>query len=226
MTTILVVAKAPVTGLAKTRLIPIGGARQAARLAAAALLDTLEAVLATPETRPVVAMTGELADAERAEELRDTLQHCTLIPQRGKDFGERLANAHADVVHFGSPVLQIGMDTPQVTPSLLTDSIELLHTPGIGAVLGPATDGGWWALGLRSPADARVLVDVPMSRADTGARTRAALRRARLRIGTLTTLSDVDTAADAIQVAKSIPESRFTKQLADVLTGQSIDAQA
>ena len=217
MTTVLVVAKAPVAGLAKTRLIPIGGPRQAAKLAAAALLDTLAAVLATPGTHPVVAMTGELADAERAAELRDLLRLCTVIPQRGRDFGERLANAHADIVHFGRSVLQIGMDTPQLTPRLLTESIDRLHAPGIEAVLGPATDGGWWALGLRSPCHARVLRDVPMSRADTGARTRAALIRAGLRVGDLATLSDVDTAADAIRVAGAAPESRFATQLADAL---------
>jgi glycosyltransferase A (GT-A) superfamily protein (DUF2064 family) len=224
MTTVLVVAKAPVAGLAKTRLIPIGGPRQAAKLAAAALLDTVTAVLATPATLPVVAMTGELADAERAAELRDLLRHCTVIAQRGRDFAERLANAHADVVHFGRPVLQVGMDTPQLTPRLLTESIDRLCSPGVDAVLGPATDGGWWALGLRSPAHAHVLRDVPMSRADTGARTRAALVRAGLRTADLLPLSDVDTVADAIRVADATPTSRFAEQLADVLAGRRIGA--
>ncbi len=224
MTTVLVVAKAPIAGLAKTRLIRIGGARQAARLAAAALLDTLEAVIATPGATPVVALTGELAKAERAAELREALRHCTVIPQRGKEFGERLANAHADIVHFGRPVIQVGMDTPQLTPTLLTESINLLNSPGTEAVLGPATDGGWWALGLRSPGHARVLVDVRMSRANTGARTMAALRQVGLRIGTLAKLSDVDTVADAIRVARTIPESRFAEELAETLAGQPIEA--
>jgi uncharacterized protein len=225
MTTVLVVAKAPVAGLAKTRLSPVGGKRQAARLAAAALLDTLEAVIATPGTTPVVAMTGDLAEAERAAELHDVLRHCAVIPQRGRNFGERLANAHADIVHLGQSVLQIGMDTPQVTPRLLTESIEVLHSPGIGAVLGPANDGGWWALGLRDPDHARVLVDVPMSRDDTGSRTREALRGTGLRVGALAWLSDVDTAADAIQVAKTIPASRFAEELTEVLAGQPMRAR-
>jgi hypothetical protein len=69
------------------------------------------------------------------------------------------------------------------------------------AVLGPAADGGWWALGLRDPAHAAVLRDVPMSTAQTGARTHAALRARGLRIAPLAVLRDVDTVADARAVA-------------------------
>jgi hypothetical protein len=215
VTCLLVVAKAPVAGFAKTRLSPEIGARQAARLAAAALLDTLDAVLTTPDTIPVVAVTGDLTRAERAAELATALAHCTVIPQRGHDFATRLANAHADIatLHSGLPVLQIGMDTPQLHPELLAESIDTLHTPGTDAVLGPATDGGWWALGLHSPVHATVLREVPMSRPDTGARTNHALRRAGLTVSELPQLSDVDTVADAFQVAALAPMGRFAAEM-------------
>ncbi|MDQ3402975.1 MAG: DUF2064 domain-containing protein, partial [Actinomycetota bacterium] len=119
MSCLLVVAKAPVAGLAKTRLMPIASPEQAADIAAAALLDTLDAVLATPGVTPVVAMTGAVADARRRDELETLLRRCVVLPQRGNDFPQRLANAHADVAaRFpGRAVLQIGMDTPQVTPA-------------------------------------------------------------------------------------------------------------
>ncbi|HEV2778748.1 MAG TPA: DUF2064 domain-containing protein [Actinophytocola sp.] len=214
MTVLLVVAKAPVAGLAKTRLSPAVGARRAARIAAAALLDTLDAVLATPGVVPVVAMVGDPARAELAGELAAALAACTVIPQRGNDFADRLANAHADVVPLGRSVLQIGMDTPQVSPALLAESIDRLHAPGVDAVLGPATDGGWWAVGLRSPADARVLRSVPMSRSDTGERTRSALAAAGLSVRPLPELSDVDTMADADAVAASVPGGRFAAEVA------------
>lgn len=213
MTCLLVVAKAPVAGQVKTRLGATVGARRAARLAAAALLDTLDAVLSTPDTVPVVAMTGELARAERADELADALARCTIIPQRGGDFADRLVNAHTDVVYLGQSVLQIGMDTPQVTPRLLADSIDRLHEPGVDAVLGPATDGGWWALGLRSPADAKVLRDVPMSHSDTGKHTWEALEATRLRVRRLAELSDVDTRVDALRVAAMVPAGRFAAEV-------------
>nr|WP_042190412.1 DUF2064 domain-containing protein [Kibdelosporangium sp. MJ126-NF4]CEL19324.1 FIG00821404: hypothetical protein [Kibdelosporangium sp. MJ126-NF4]CTQ94877.1 FIG00821404: hypothetical protein [Kibdelosporangium sp. MJ126-NF4] len=196
MTCLLVIAKAPVAGLAKTRLCPPATPGEAADIAAAALLDTLDAVLAVPDVTPVVAFTGDLGQAARRAELTEALGRTTVIPQRGGTFGERLANAHADVAGLG-PVLQIGMDTPQVTPALLISAFDRLTE--LEAVLGHASDGGWWALGLRDPLAADVLRSVPMSQPDTGSLTWLALSH--LRIGHLPVLSDVDTMADAERVA-------------------------
>ncbi|WP_020670226.1 TIGR04282 family arsenosugar biosynthesis glycosyltransferase [Amycolatopsis nigrescens] len=214
---LLVVAKAPVPGFAKTRLCPPATPEQAAGLAAAALLDTLDAVLATPGAVPVVAMTGDLAAASDSAELTGRLRATTVIAQRGRDFAVRLANAHADVglLHRRLPVLQIGMDTPQVTPELLTGSAERL-LGGRQAVLGPAVDGGWWALGLRDPRLAEVLAGVPMSRPDTGELTRRALAGAGVSPATLPTLSDVDTLADAHAVAAGLTSGRFARAVAEL----------
>ena len=93
---LLVVAKAPVPGLAKTRLTPPATPHQAAEIAAAALLDSLDAVLATPGAVPVVAMTGDVAQAARTDELRARLDRVVVVEQRGARFADRLANAHAD----------------------------------------------------------------------------------------------------------------------------------
>ncbi|MBV8927888.1 MAG: DUF2064 domain-containing protein, partial [Mycobacteriaceae bacterium] len=174
--TVLVVAKAPVPGLAKTRLAAAIGPDVAADVAAAALLDTLDAVAAARVANRVVALTGQLENACRADELRDRLGDFTVIDQRGADFAERLANAHADAFAAAGPepVLQIGMDTPQVTAQLITRCAEaLLSEP---AVLGMAHDGGWWALGVHSATTAAVLAGLPMSQPDTGAVTLRALR--------------------------------------------------
>ncbi|MEU4740947.1 DUF2064 domain-containing protein [Actinosynnema sp. NPDC023658] len=208
---LLVVAKAPVPGLAKTRLCPPATPGEAAEVAAAALLDTLDAVLATPRVRPVVAMTGSLGDACRSAEIRAVLRHFTVLPQRGASFADRLANAHVDTHRaHGLPVFQIGMDTPQVTPLLLAESVERLLAHD--AVLGPAADGGWWALGLRDPAVAAALRAVPMSRPDTGARTLLALGDRDTAV--LPVLSDVDDMATARRVAADVPHTRFAAALA------------
>src|SRR5205807_833788 len=69
------------------------------------------------------------------------------------------------------------------------------------AVLGPAADGGWWALGLRDPQAADVLRSVPMSRPDTGKLTREALVHKGYRVANGELLSDVDTVVDAYRVA-------------------------
>jgi hypothetical protein len=210
---LLVVAKAPVPGFAKTRLCPPATPEQAAEIAAAALLDTLEAVSATRDAVPVVAMTGDLGAATRGAEISHALRGATVIAQRGWDFGARLANAHADTaaVHAGLPVLQIGMDTPQVTPALLASAIKPVLDGTRESVLGGAEDGGWWALGLRDPRRSEVLVDVPMSQDNTGELTRRALASTGPEPGTLAVLSDVDTMADAQRVAAARPGSRFAR---------------
>jgi uncharacterized protein len=218
MNVLLVVAKAPVAGLAKTRLCPPATPRQAAAVAAAALLDTLEAVAAVPSVQRVLAYTGQFTDAEAAAEIRAALAGWHLVPQRGDGFGERLANAHADTAAAfpGQPVLQIGMDTPQVTPSLLAAALRRLATAD--AALGMAEDGGWWALGLRDPTKASALRSVPMSTPDTGGLTRLALADRGLRIVDLPVLSDVDTWDDALAVAESVPDTRFAREIL-ALTG-------
>ncbi|KZB87413.1 TIGR04282 family arsenosugar biosynthesis glycosyltransferase [Amycolatopsis regifaucium] len=213
---LLIVAKAPVPGFAKTRLCPPATPEQAAGIAAASLLDTLDAALLTHRARIVVALTGELGDAARGEEIAAVLENTDVIPQRGNGFDVRLANAHADTaaLHPGFPVLQIGMDTPQVTPDSLAAAAEPLTTRD--SVLGLAEDGGWWALGLADPAHAKALAGVPMSRHDTGRETLRALTDVGLCPRALPTLSDVDTITDARRVAAANPHGRFARAVVEV----------
>jgi glycosyltransferase A (GT-A) superfamily protein (DUF2064 family) len=202
---LLIMAKSPVPGQVKTRLCPPLSPEEAADVAAAALLDTLDAASSTPGAVPVVALAGVV----RREDVREALAECVVIPQRGWTFAERLMNAHADIARFGMPVLQIGMDTPQVTPELLESCADFDE-----AALGFALDGGWWALGLRDPRHAGVLRDVPMSQADTGLRTLEALQG--LQVRNLPILSDVDTMVDARAVAVQAPNTRFAATLTDI----------
>jgi glycosyltransferase A (GT-A) superfamily protein (DUF2064 family) len=210
--TVLIVAKAPVPGLAKTRLAADVGDDRAAEIAAAALLDTLDAVAATPVRSRIVAMTGDLDKAASRAEITERLSAFTVIEQRGDDFAERLVNAHGDaaVLGGGLPVTQIGMDTPQVSPDLLGDcASQLLEAP---AVLGMAYDGGWWVLGLTAPTMATALRGVPMSRPETGVLTLKALRDADVDVKLCHWLADVDTVGDIEQVRRGCgPQSRFLR---------------
>jgi uncharacterized protein len=213
---VIVLAKAPEPGRVKTRLCPPATPRQAADLAAASLLDTLDAAAAVPGAEPVVVLTGRLHRAARAAELAAALHGRHVLPQRGDGLGARIAAAHADTAALlpGRPTLQLGMDTPQADAALLTACLDRLRAAGTDAVLGPATDGGWWALGLHDPRAAVLVAGVPTSRKDTGARTLRALRAGGLRVGLLPELTDVDTADDAVVVSAAAPAGRFAAALA------------
>ncbi len=216
MTALVVIAKEPVPGLVKTRLTPPYTPVQAAALAEASLADTLEAVAATPASRRILALAGRPG--------RWLPRGFEVVAQRGAGLDERLAHVFADA---GGPAVVIGMDTPQVTPGLLAQAADALDDGD--AVFGPAADGGWWLLGLRRP-DPALLLGVPMSRSDTGAHQLARLRG--LRVTTLATLADVDTAADAARVAGQAPGGRFAAALRAVedvrirLHGRGHDARA
>ena len=220
---VVVLAKAPVAGRAKTRLTPPATPRGAAAIAAAALLDTLAAAAAVPGAAVLVALDGDLSTAERSAEIVDALRGTTVVAQRGHSLGERIAAAHDDAAaHFpGAVTVQIGMDTPQVDADLLVGAFTTIED-GADAALGLALDGGWWALALRDPAHAHTVVTVETSRDDTGRRTVEALRAGHpgLRPGAvlhLPTLSDVDTADDAAAVAELVPNGRFAHAVDDHL---------
>jgi glycosyltransferase A (GT-A) superfamily protein (DUF2064 family) len=205
--TVLVVAKAPVPGLAKTRIAATVGDEVAAQLAAAALLDTLMTVTAV-RWPVVVAMAGDLSKAARSDEIRAALSPLRVIPQRGDGLAERLANAHADVGGTAG-VIQVGMDTPHL---FVADYLHAGRMVELGStVLGPAEDGGWWMLGLPDPALARRLVGVGMSQDDTATLTERALGGDVVR---LRTVRDMDTWADALAIADAAPLSHLAAVVA------------
>jgi len=113
---LIVLAKSPVPGRVKTRLCPPATPRQAADLAAAALVDTLAAARQVRAATVVVAL-----DGEPTATLGPALEGTTIIAQRGGPLGERIAAAHADVARLapGACTVQIGMDTPQCDPEVL-----------------------------------------------------------------------------------------------------------
>jgi hypothetical protein len=191
-TTILVMAKAPVPGRVKTRLTPAFSAVEAAALAQAALCDTLEVVSAAPAGRRVVVLDGDPGPWLPTG--------FDVLRQAAGGLDERIAAALAATT---GPVLLIGMDTPQLTVHQLTVSFD-----DHGAWLGPAADGGYWALGLARP-DPELVRGVPMSQACTGAVQLRRLSDAGLRVGLLPCLRDVDTPACAAAVSADAPHTRF-----------------
>lgn len=201
---LIVLAKSPAPGRSKTRLCPPCLPEEAATLAEAALADTLAAVAATAAARRVLVLDGPVGPW-----LPSGFE---VLPQRGAGLDQRLQAAFDDV---GAPALLVGMDTPQVTPELLASCHATLADDGIDAVLGPASDGGFWAIGLRQPC-ADAFRGVVMSSGATGPLQRARLVACGLRVGMLPMLRDVDVIDDAVAVAVQAPTTRFARRLLEL----------
>ncbi len=216
MTTLLVMAKAPVVGAVKTRLAadlrPVLHEQAlvaAAHLAAAALLDTLANL--PPDVDRHLALDGDLRQAVDGRAIANALQGWRVTPQRPGTFGQRLAWAHREVA---GPRLQIGMDTPHVGGRLLRDVMAQLEQSD--AVLGPAYDGGWWAIGLHDGAAAEVLMHVAMSQSTTCAHTRAALLADGLSVSAAPAERDLDHLDDLRAIATAAPELRVSRLARDL----------
>jgi rSAM/selenodomain-associated transferase 1 len=201
VTTLAVIAKSPAPGKVKTRLCPPCTPQQAAALAEASLRDTLAAMAAVAGPRRAIVLDGPPGAWMTDEHV---------LAQRGDGLDERLAAALHDL---GGPALIVGMDTPQVTPGQLRRALRVLEHEG--AVLGPASDGGYWCIGLRAP-DPRLLHGVPMSVAHTLDAQRRRLRAHGVAFSEVDELLDVDTMDDARAVAADAPDTHFARMLAGV----------
>jgi rSAM/selenodomain-associated transferase 1 len=189
---IVLVGKAPTPGRSKTRLTPPLSPTQAAEVAAALLVDAINAVNATPVVRRVMALDGAPGPWLPAE--------WDLLTQRGGDLGERLCQAALDAYDvLPVPVLLLVTDTPLLTPALLSQACGLLLGAEHDAVLGHAPDGGWWTLGMRRPHP-RAFLGVPMSTDHTGKVQRQVLERLGMRTARLPELSDIDVADDLVAI--------------------------
>jgi uncharacterized protein len=204
VTAVVIVAKECLPGRVKTRLARSIGDAAAARVAAASLQDTIAAVRRMPATRRVLLFDGTV--------LPDGIEGFTVMPQVGGGLDERLA-AMFDQMH--EPTLLVGMDTPQLDVA----HVAPVFRGGwdVDAWMGPADDGGFWALWLREP-DGDPIRGVPMSDPSTGTVQDQRLRAAGMVVDHLPALRDVDELDDAIAVADMVPDSRFAAALRAELT--------
>jgi glycosyltransferase A (GT-A) superfamily protein (DUF2064 family) len=199
--TLLVIAKEPVPGRVKTRLVPPLTDSEAAHLARAALSDTLRVASAVDATQHVLALDGRPGPW--------LPRGWRVVEQPSGPLDLRLVAAF-DATSRERPALLIGMDTPQVRAGQLA----AFDPAGHDACLGLAEDGGYWAIGLREPARAaEVISGVPMSTSHTGAEQLRRLHGAGMRVQLLDTLADVDTFDVASSVAEASPSTEFAAAL-------------
>ncbi len=147
-----VMAKAPRSGEVKTRLVPPLRAEEAAILSGCFLQDITENVIAASKTVPVQ---GYVAYSPPGSEalFRDlVLPEILLLPPRQIGLGYSLLHAAEDLLYagYGGACLVNG-DSPTLPTSVLVRAVEALRAPGDRVVLGPASDGGYYLIGLKYP---------------------------------------------------------------------------
>ncbi len=197
-----ILAKAPLPGLAKTRLIPHLGAAGAAALQAW-LLQRAVATAVTADIGPVSLWCAP-------DETHPAFQHCRaygnirLLPQPAGDLGARM---HAAVAASRTPAgtLIIGTDCPALTPGLIRQVADALSRHD--AVLVPAEDGGYVLIALRR-AEPRLFEAIDWSTDRVMAQTRLRLRELGLAWHETAALWDVDRPADFERLARRIPALR------------------
>lgn len=200
--TIAVIAKECSPGKVKTRLTPPLTPEQAAALAQTSLSQTLETVRSLPAARRLLVFDGTPHHTDAAG--------FEVFPQVAGGLDERLA---AICSLTAGPLLILGMDTPQLRREQLAPLLADWETPAPAprrAWFGPASDGGFWALGLHAP-DGGLLRGVDMSTPHTGEQQRGRLAGAGLDVGMLPVLRDVDYFPDAVAAAQECNGTPFAR---------------
>jgi len=198
-TAILVFARAPVPGAAKTRLIPLLGAEGAAELQRRLLLHALSvAAAAFPDGLSLWCAPDDSHPALRAAAAR---HGAGLQAQQGADLGARMAHAFAFALRQWRAVIVIGTDCPALTAARLQEAAAALHD-GHDAVFVPAEDGGYALVGLAREAP-RLFTGITWGGNEVMAATRERLRDSGLRWRELATLWDIDRPDDYQRLQQS-----------------------
>lgn len=186
-----IMAKSPSAGNVKTRLTPPLSPREASLLSACFLRDTASNIDSLEADGVIVYTPAEAAKAF-AEIVPSGFQ---LLAQRGESLGDRLLNATGDLLDSGyASVCLINSDSPTLPRRILISAIEALKAAGDRLVLGPAEDGGYYLIGLKSPH--QILFDrIAWSTSEVLAHTIERARKISLPIVMLPKWYDVDDAA-------------------------------
>ncbi len=147
-----IICKAPQSGRSKTRLAAAIGAVAASELSACFLRDVASAIEAVPGVLGIRGY-GVYAPAGAEHIMRQLLPAgFGLLLQAGDDLGYVLSGAARALLLAGHDcVLLVNGDSPTLPARLLVQAIETLREPGDRMVLGPASDGGYYLIGLKHP---------------------------------------------------------------------------
>ncbi len=188
---LIIVAKAPLIGLAKTRLSAGVGAERAVELYRCFLEDA-------------VALAGQIAGcqtafsfspAESAGYFAALCPGALLLPQWPGSLGDRLLDAATQAAALGyDQIALLAGDAPGLPAPIVEGAFAALADAP--SALGPAEDGGYYLIAMRAPQPALFPPGIAWGTGEVAAQTYAAAAAAGLAMATLPTWYDIDTAAD------------------------------
>ena len=200
-TALVIVARYPQAGTTKTRLARTLGDEETVRLYRAFLTDLASRFAGqaaydlhwayTPAGVDYAAFMAELAPA--------LVRHMRFFPQEGDGLGERLRNAFRRTCARGyERTVLIGSDSPQVGAATITEARRALDKADVA--LGPAEDGGYYMIAMRSPHD--LFQGIPMSTDVVLRMTVELALRQGLEVSLQETLFDIDELSDLARLAR------------------------
>ncbi len=194
-TCIVVFAKAPVAGLAKTRLIAALGAQGAAKLAQQLLEHALDQTVQAHAGAVELCVTP---DPHHPALLALSQQHRVALTAQGDgDLGDRMHRVFERVLQTHSAALLMGTDAPALDSAMLKKALAALATHD--AVFVPALDGGYALVGLRRPC-AALFHHMVWSTATVMQETRRRATQAHVHWHELPPVNDIDEPADLVHV--------------------------
>lgn len=203
-----IMAKAPVAGMVKTRLVPPLTAEQAAEFYRALLIDQLEHLSrSVGADRYVFFAPADAAQALRALGGNDY----AYLPQSEGDLGARMAQVFSELGRLGHRnIVLIGSDLPPLPRAVVDEAFAQLAGPERRVVLGPSQDGGYYLVGMNHPTP-EIFADMSWSHDRVLADTTARLDDLGVPYGKLLTWFDLDVAEDFHRLHQlSGPELRGT----------------
>ncbi len=195
---LIIFAKRPIAGYAKTRLGQAIGPEASAGVYARLLYGYLHSILCAdlPETR----VTLSLAGPEDVPTFVHAFPELDVRPQIQGDLGGRMAHAFERVFGEGAEcVVLTGSDIPGLGASIIRQAFQKLSRPvpsnGRRGVIGPAADGGYYLIGLTQPCPT-LFRDIRWSTGHVLKETYRLAQACGITLETLPELSDIDTGAD------------------------------
>lgn len=226
---LVLMAKAPIEGEVKTRLIGALTAEQAKQLYIAFLSDTFTMMESVEEERDDLRL-ALCYTPEGSEEAFDEVERegCLMIAQRGNDLGERLTNCFADAFEQGfDSVIVVGGDSPTLPDEMVVEAFDCLETEN-DVVVVPAEDDGYCLIGMRR-LHTQVFQNIPWSTNGVMAATETQAKAAGLGFIVGPTWYDVDAPEELERLKRELNDTkgdakftrRFLKELAKTTGGQS-----